>query len=71
MNSTTQDRLVTGLFPDPASAESAYGSISERGHDPKDIDLVMSEDTRKQHFSDGHVETELGDTTRPTRKEQR
>lgn len=60
MNSTTQDHLVTGLFPDRASAESAYGSISERGYDPKDIDLVMSEDTRKQHFSDRHVETELG-----------
>jgi hypothetical protein len=60
MNSTTQDHLVTGLFPDRASAESAYGSISERGYDPKDVDLVMSEDTRKHHFSDGDVETELG-----------
>ncbi len=61
MNSTTsQDRLVTGLFPDRASAESAYGSVSERGYDPKDIDLVMSDDTRQRHFSD----EERGDRTR-------
>lgn len=61
MNSTpSQDRLVTGLFPDRASAESAYGAISDRGYDPKDVDLVMSDDTRKRHFSDPGVETELG-----------
>lgn len=52
--------LVTGLFPDRASAESAYGSVSERGYDPKDIDLVMSDDTRQRHFSDQNVQTELG-----------
>ena len=58
--SAGKDRLVTGLFPDRASAESAYGSASERGYDPKDIDLVMSDDTRQRHFSDKGVETELG-----------
>lgn len=60
VTSASNDRLVTGLFPDRASAESAYSSASERGYDPKDIDLVMSDDTRQRHFSDKSVETELG-----------
>jgi hypothetical protein len=53
-------RLVTGLFPDRDSAEAAYRSIDERGYDRKDVDLVMSEDTRKRHFAAAGTQTELG-----------
>lgn len=53
-------RLVTGLFPDRASAESAYNAASERGYSKDDVDLVMSDDTRARHFATAGTETELG-----------
>jgi hypothetical protein len=58
--SSTDDRFVSGLFPDRDSAERAYRSVSDRGYDTKDVHLAMSEDTRKRHFTNGPVETELG-----------
>jgi hypothetical protein len=55
-------RLVTGLFPDRASAEAAYESASTRGYSKDDVNLVMSDDTRTRHFAGENVggETELG-----------
>ena len=58
MNENT-GRMVTGLFPDRASAERAYQSASSRGYGKDDINLVMSDETRKRHFA-----TDAG--TRPT-----
>jgi hypothetical protein len=53
--------LVTGLFHDRDSAERAYASITSRGYDKDDVNLVMSDETRKRHFLDTpHVHTELG-----------
>ncbi len=49
--SSSSGRLVTGLFPDRRSAESAYGSAHERGYSTDDVNLVMSDDTRKRHFT--------------------
>ncbi len=52
---------VTGLFRDRDSAERAYNSITERGYTKDDVNLVMSDDTRKRHFStDVGTTTELG-----------
>lgn len=53
--------MVTGLFRDRDSAERAYQTLSERGYSQNDVDLVMSDETRKKHFSgtDGQ-NTELG-----------
>jgi hypothetical protein len=50
--------MVTGLFRDPESAERAYRSLSDRGYGKDDVNLLMSDDTRKKHFTKG--ETELG-----------
>ncbi len=50
--------MVTGLFRDRESAERAYKGISERGYSNDDINLVMSDDTRKKYFAD--KDTELG-----------
>ena len=52
--STSNDsgRLVTGLFPDRASAEAAYGTASARGYSKDDVNLVMSDETRTRHFAD-------------------
>lgn len=53
--------MVTGLFRDRESAERAYQSASERGYTSDEVNLVMSDETRKRHFSDkAGVETELG-----------
>ena len=57
--STKQRPIVTGMFRDRESAERAYRSSSVRGYGANDINLAMSEDTRKRYFSDGD-ETELG-----------
>src|SRR3954469_25520685 len=51
-------RMVTGLFNDRDSAERAYNAISTRGYSRDDVTLMMSDDTRKTHFSD--TDTELG-----------
>jgi hypothetical protein len=52
--------LMTGLFPDRESAERGYSSLSDRGYSKDDINVVMSEDTKKRHFAVAGTETELG-----------
>ncbi len=51
--------MVSGMFPDRQSAERAYNSLHDRGYTKDDIDLIMSDQTRKKHFSD-EGETEIG-----------
>jgi len=58
--STGRSRLVTGMFRDRESAERAYGSLTSRGYSNDDVNLLMSDDTRKKHFTDDGRETELG-----------
>ncbi len=61
MADAIQPKMVTGLFKDRDSAERAYQSVSSRGYDTSDINLAMSEDTRKKHFTGtGATTTELG-----------
>ena len=52
--------MLTGLFTDKESSESAYKSLRERGYSDGDINVLMSDDTRKKYYGDGAVETELG-----------
>jgi uncharacterized protein (TIGR02271 family) len=60
-NLNKQAPLVTGLFPDRDSAERAYQDLSSRGYGNDDVNLVMSDETRKRHFSGSDsVKTELG-----------
>lgn len=52
---------LTGLFPDRASAERAYQGVVDRGYTSNDVDVVMSDETRRRHFGDAAGrETELG-----------
>lgn len=60
MNTPNDNRLVTGLFPDRASAEAAYNSASQRGYSADDVNVVMSDETRQRHFMQPGAETELG-----------
>lgn len=50
------NRMVTGLFRDRESAERAYGSVTNRGYGKDDVNLMMTEDTRKKYFSDDNSE---------------
>ena len=53
-----ESRMMTGLFKDRESAEGAYRSLTNRGYGKDDVNLLMSDDTRKKHFTEG--DTELG-----------
>ena len=61
---TTQRRsqVVTGMFRDRESAERAYTSLSERGYDKDDINVIMSDETRNKYYPEGSdaADTELG-----------
>lgn len=56
----SQKPLMTGLFPDRESAELGFNSLSERGYSKDDINVVMSDETKKKHFAAEGTETELG-----------
>lgn len=55
-----QDRMLTGMFRDRESAERAYGSLSSRGYTEDDVNVIMSDETRKKHFENSDEDTELG-----------
>lgn len=43
--------MMTGMFRDRASAERAYNNMYERGYRDGDINVMMSDDTRRKYFS--------------------
>ena len=51
---------VTGVFSDRTSAERAYEQLAESGYDAEQINVLMSEETRKRQFAENGSETELG-----------
>lgn len=59
-DTTTDHGMLTGMFRDRESTEHAYNTLHERGYSKDDINIVMSDETRKKHFSDNVIETELG-----------
>ena len=53
--------MVTGLFRDSESIERAYEIVSQRDYGTSDINVVMSDDTRRRYFSDDRpINIELG-----------
>ncbi len=59
-NEINNDRMMTGMFRDRASAEKAYNSLHERGYSQDEINVMMSDETRKTHFENSDVDTDLG-----------
>ena len=58
---TGTSKMVTGLFANSESVERAYAIVSQRGYGTEDINVVMSDDTRRPYFSDDRqINTELG-----------
>lgn len=58
ITSTEQSGMLTGLFPDRDSAERAYQVLIDRGYTKNDVNVVMSDETRKNFPQGG--QTELG-----------
>lgn len=52
--------LLTGMFTDKESSESAYKSLRDRGYTDDEINVMMSDETRKKYYGDGETESELG-----------
>ena len=52
---------MSGMFRDRSSAEKAYQSLHSRGYDKDDVNLLMSDETRKTHFGDDTAHSDLGD----------
>lgn len=47
--------MIIGSFEDRDAAERAYRSASERGYRENDVHVMMSDDTRKRHFTDDKI----------------
>jgi uncharacterized protein YjbJ (UPF0337 family) len=61
----TPSGYVTGLYSTPESASRAYeGLTTKHGYRADDINVVMSEDTRRRHFGDATPGTELSHGTK-------
>ncbi|MBA2657901.1 MAG: hypothetical protein H0U70_13105 [Tatlockia sp.] len=57
--SDTKDLLVTThLFKDVEAAEKAYEEALSKGYTPKDINVIMSEDSRKKYYGSVLVKEE-------------
>ena len=52
--------IMTGLFTDKESTESAYQSLRDRGYSEDEINVMMSDETRNKYYGDDQPETELG-----------
>jgi uncharacterized protein YjbJ (UPF0337 family) len=55
----TERKWVIGTFRDVESAERAYNSLAARGYSEEDVNLVMSDETRKKYF-DENAKSGLG-----------
>jgi hypothetical protein len=58
--SNNDQRMLTGMFRDRQSAENAYNSLSSRGYSQDDVNLMMSDETRKKHFENSDHDSDLG-----------
>ncbi len=56
----TKRPLLTGMFSDRESTERAYNTLHDRGYTNDDINLIMSDDTRKKYYSNENDDSELG-----------
>ena len=52
--------MMTGMFRDRTSAERAYNALHSRGYSKDDVNVIMSDDTRKRHFTETKADTDLG-----------
>lgn len=56
----TDRTMLTGMFRDRESTENAYKSLQEKGYTKDEINVIMSDETRKKYFSGDAKDTEIG-----------
>lgn len=57
----SEKSVMTGMFRNRESTENAYNDLQKRGYSKDEINLVMSDKTRKNDYNeDGVEETEIG-----------
>ncbi|MEO6167940.1 MAG: hypothetical protein ABIO46_07705 [Chitinophagales bacterium] len=59
LNSTDR-AMITAAFSNKESAERAYQTLEERGYTKDEINVLMSDDTRKKYFKHEEHPTDLG-----------
>lgn len=61
-SSGQNNRMLTSMYNDRESAEKAYAELQNRGYTDKDINVLMSDETRDKHFAKRHDDddTDLG-----------
>jgi len=57
-NDIAHPKMLVGVFHDRVSSENAFNELYERGYEHDDVNLIMTEDTQKKHFSD--EDSEIG-----------
>lgn len=57
---TTNQEMLSGMFHDRESTENAYKTLVEKGYTKDEINLVMTGETLKKHFSGNIRHTEYG-----------
>lgn len=58
-NNATEREIFTGIFRDLETKENAYKKLHLTGYTKDNINLVMSVETQKKHFSGDFKESEL------------
>ena len=62
---TTSSGYVSGLYRSPDEASRAYADLTTRhGYTPDDVDVMMSDETRRRYFGDAEPGTELSGGTK-------
>jgi hypothetical protein len=59
-NTNSNYPMAIGMFADRQSTENAYNKLHERGYTKDDINVIMSDETRKNHFNEEGDDSELG-----------
>lgn len=49
---SSESELFTGFFNNRQRAERAYNDLTERGYKKGEINLIMSKETKREHYSD-------------------
>ena len=55
-----REGLMTGMFRDRECAENAYRSCIDRGYSDRDVDVLMSDETRKREFPPDSPKSKVG-----------
>ncbi|SNR95671.1 hypothetical protein SAMN06295967_101198 [Belliella buryatensis] len=60
-NGPREERVLTGMFADRESTENAFNALQERGYSQEEINLIMSKETRENHYNEESADkTEIG-----------